>query len=210
MINSDIDSLIETMDNDFDLVNKILNNKKLNLNDDYDKINYTYYSMFCTHYDSFLLLIQNKLFSSAILLLRTMLELYVKSYYLEFIEKEKKTSILDFLNGKKDFPNFFNMAKKLEEHANVSGAKFDGVFKQFTKSELASYEKFSLFSHGKGEYLKATFEHQKISYTSQQITDVLKTAKGLFETLSTLLMYVQGFNDEVKILVNTYQEEQLW
>jgi len=209
MINSDIDSLIEIMDNDFDLVNKILNNKKLNLNDDYDKINYTYYSMFCTHYDSFLLLIQNKLFSSAILLLRTMLELYVKSYYLEFIEKEKKTSILDFLDDKKDFPNFFNMAKKLEEHTNVSGAKFDGVFKQFTKSELASYEKFSLFSHGKGEYLKATFEHQKISYTSQQITDVLKTAKGLFETLSTLLMYVQGFNDEVKILVNTYQEEQL-
>jgi len=91
------------------------------------------------------------------------------------------------------------MTKKLEEHTDISEAKFDVFFKQFIKSELASYKKFSSFSHGNGEYLKATFEHQKISYTTQQITDVLKTAKGLF----------QGFNDEVKLLVNTYQEEQL-
>jgi len=52
-------------------------------------------------------------------------------------------------------------------------------------------------------------KHQKISYTTRQITEVLKTAKGLFQTLSLLLMYDQGFNDEVKLLVNTYQEEQL-
>jgi hypothetical protein len=56
--------------------------------------------------------------------------------------------------------------------------------------------------------LKATFEYKKITYTTQQVTDILKTAKGLFETLSLLLMYVQGFNDEVKLLVNRFQEEQ--
>lgn len=208
MVKSNIDTLLEMMDKDFDLVYKLLNKKELDLNDEYNRINNTYYNIFCHHYESFLILTNNNGYSSAILLLRTMLELYVKSYYLEFIEKEKTTSILDFLDDKKDFPSFFNMTEKLEEHTDVSGAKFDGVFKQFTKSELASYKKFSLFSHGKGEYLKATFEYQKITYTTQQVTDILKTAKGLFETLSLLLMYVQGFNDEVKLLVNRFQEEQ--
>jgi len=209
MIKLNIDNLLEMMDKDFVLVHEILDKKKLTLDNDYNKINYTYYTMFCSHYESFFILIQNNHFSSAILLLRTMLELYVKSYYLEFIEKEKKTSILDFLDDKKKFPNFFEITRQLEEHTDESGAKFDGVFKQFTKSGLASYEKFSLFSHGKGEYLKVAFEHQKIIYNTNDITDVLKTAKGLFETLSVLLMYVQGFNDEVRLLVNTYQEEQL-
>ena len=205
----DIDTLLEIMDKDFVLVHKILDKKNLTLDDDYDKINYTYYMMFCSHYESFFILIQNNHFSSAILLLRTMLELYVKSYYLEFIEKKKNTSILDWLDNKTKFISFIKMVENLESHTDVSGAKFDGVFKQFTKSKLASYEKFSLFSHGKGEYLKATFEHKKLIYNTNDITDVLKTAKGLFQTLSLLLMYVQGFNDEVKLLVNTYQEEQL-
>lgn len=208
MVKNNIDTLLDMMDKDFDLVHEILDKKKLTLDDEYNKTNHTYYIMFCYHYESFHILIQNNYFSSAILLMRTMLELYVKSYYLEFIEKEKQTSILDFLDDKKDFPSFFNMTQKLEEHTDVSGAKFDGVFKQFTKSGLASYEKFSLFSHGKGEYLKATFEHKKITPTNQQVTDILKTAKGLFRTLSLLLMYVQGFNDEVKLLVNRFQEEQ--
>ncbi len=209
MIKLNIDDLLKKMGKDFVLVHEMLDKKKLTLDDDYNKINYTYYSMFCSHYESFFILIQNNHFSSAILLLRTMLELYVKSYYLEFIEKKKNTSILDWLDNKTKFISFMKMVEELESHTDVSGAKFNGVFQQFTKSELASYEKFSLFSHGKGEYLKATFEYQKISYTTQQITDVLTMAKGLFETLSLLLMYIQGFNDEVKLLVNRYQEEQL-
>jgi len=135
-----------------------------------------------------------------------MLELYVKSYYLEFIERKNNTSILDLLENKKKFPNFFEMVKKLEEYTDISGATFDGVFKQFTKSELASYEKFSLFSHGKGEYLKASFIHNKLSYTEQQLLDVIQTAKGLFETLSLLLFYVQGFHDELKDIISELQK----
>ena len=201
-----MENLLKVMDKNFSLIHNILDNKELNLNDDYNKVNYTYYSMFCTHYESFLILLQNNHFSSALILLRTILELYVKSYYLEFIERKNNTCILDLLEDKKKFPIFFEMVKELEEHTDISGAKFDGAFKQFTKSELASYEKFSLFSHGKGEYLKATFENQKISFTSQQINDVLKTAKGLFETVSLLLMYIQGFNSEIKFLIEHLQK----
>ena len=201
-----MENLLKIMDENFVLVHKILDNKELNLDDDYNKINFTYYNMFCTHYESFFILIQNNHFSSAILLLRTMLELYVKSYYLEFIERKNNTSILDLLENKKKFPNFFEMVKKLEEYTDISGATFDGVFKQFTKSELASYEKFSLFSHGKGEYLKASFIHNKLSYTEQQLLDVIQTAKGLFETLSLLLFYVQGFHDELKDIISELQK----
>ena len=203
-----MENLLKVMDKNFSLSYNILDNKELNLNNDYHKINYTYYSMFCTHYESFLILIQNNHFSSAILLLRTMIELYVKSYYLEFIERKNDMNIVDLLEDKKKFPNFFEMVKKLEEHNDILGAKFDGTFKQFTKSELASYEKISLFSHGKGEYLKTAFENQKISFSSQQINDVLKTAKGLFETLSLLLMYIQGFNDEVMLLIEQLKKNR--
>ena len=61
----------------------------------------------------------------------------------------------------------------------------------------------------KGEYLKASFEDQEINYTFEQIIDLLKTAKGLFDTLSLLLMYVQNFNDEIKIYVNRISDDNL-
>lgn len=205
-MNEKLDELIQTIDKNFVLIHKILDAKTLSLDNDYTKINHTYYTMFCSHYESFFILINSNYFSSAILLLRTMLELYVKSFYLEFIEKEKNTKILDFLDNKKQFLNFFDTVNKLEQHIDKSGAKFNSGFQQFTKSELASYEKFSLFSHGKGEYLKASFMHNKLSYTSQQILDVVTTAKGLFETLSLLLLYVQNFHDDVKNAINELQK----
>jgi hypothetical protein len=205
-MNEELSKIMQEIDRTFTLIHEKLDSKELNLDDDYKKINYTYFSMFCSHYESFLILIQNHHFSSAILLLRTMLELYVKSFYLEHIEKEKNTNVLDFLEDKIQFPTFFNMVKALENHIDKSGAKFDGAFKQFTKSELASYEKFSLFSHGKGEYLKASFIHNKLSYTEQQLLDVIQTAKGLFETLSLLLFYVQGFHDELKDIISELQK----
>lgn len=196
---------MQIIDKNFILIRKMLDAKTLSLDDDYKKINHTYYKMFCSHYESFFILINNNHFSSAILLLRTLLELYVKSFYLEFIEKYKNTKILDYLDDKKQFPKFFDMVKQLEQHTDKSGSKFNGMFQQFTKSGLASYEKFSLFSHGKGEYLRASFMHNKLSYTSQQVLDVVATAKGLFETLSFLLFYVQGFHDDLKKIISELQ-----
>lgn len=201
-MNKKIDELIQTMEKNFELIHKIYNEKNLNLNDDYKRINHTYYLMVCSHYESFFILIKSNHFSSAILLLRTMLELCVKSYYLEFIEKEKKTEISGFLDDIKKFPEFFDMAKKLEIHTDKSGAKFNGTFKQFTRAELASYQKFSLFTHGKGEYLKAIFTNNKLcSYKSEQILEILENAKFFFEALALLFFYTQGFNNELKDIV---------
>lgn len=205
-MNEKLKELMQIIDKNFVLIHEILGAKTLSLDDDYTKINHTHYTMFCSHYETFFILIKNNHFSSAILLLRTMLELYVKSFYLEFIEKEKNTKILDFLDDKKQFPKFFDMVKQLEQYRDKLGAKFNGVFQQFTKSELASYEKFSLFSHGKGEYLKASFIHNTLSYTNQQILDVVATAKGLFETLAIFLLYIQGFHDDLKDVINELQK----
>lgn len=95
------------------------------------------------------------------------------------------------------------MAKKLGEFESASGDSFDGFFSQFTKSQLASYEKFSFFSHGNGEYVKAFFKYGKVSFTSEQIYDVIETAKGMFRTFAMLLFVVQEKNDQLgKVLKN--------
>jgi hypothetical protein len=93
------------------------------------------------------------------------------------------------------------MAKELEEYEHPSFGSFKGAFKQFTKSELASYEKFSLFSHGRGEFIKAFYIHDEISYTTEQISDIILTAKGLFEQLSLLLFLTHDKRKEGLLLL---------
>ncbi|GGB55231.1 hypothetical protein GCM10011502_30240 [Oceanisphaera marina] len=140
--------------------------------------------------------------SSGIVLVRTMLEIYVKSYYLEFIAKERGDNVIDYIEENKDFPSFFQMTKELEEVKSPKGDSFEGVFSQFTKNYLASYEKFSLFSHGKGAFLKAYYEHEKMSYNTEQITDVLYTVKGMFSTIAMLFFIIQGMHEELGEFIN--------
>lgn len=190
--NQNLTSILQEIDSIYDFVHSMKNDENFDLSDEYRKLNLTYYNIFCAHVESAFILIDSGHFSSAILLMRTILELYVKSFYLQFIEKKKGTSISDFLSNTKDFPSFFKMIETLENFMSANGEGFGGSFIQFSKSELASYEKFSLFSHGKGEYLRASYDNQKLSYTTEQVCEVLLTAKGLFEMLSLLLFLVQG------------------
>lgn len=199
--NQKVISILQEIDSIFDFVHRIKKDESFDLSDEYRKLNLTYYNIFCAHLESAFILINSGHFSSAILLMRTILELFVKSFYLQFIEKEEGTSISDFLSNTKDFPSFFKMLDTLEGYKNVNGDGFGGSFIQFSKSELASYEKFSLFSHGKGEYLRASYDNQKLSYTTEQICEVLLTAKGLFEMLSLLLFLVQDDQASLGILL---------
>lgn len=195
------EEILKEIDEMFSSIHSLIDESTLELDDQYKRINYTYFKMFFCHFESLFILTTNNHFSSAILLMRTMLELFVKSFYFEFIEKEDGTLVDDFLVGKKDFPNFFNMTKALEEYKHDSFGSFMGSFKQFTKSGLASYEKFSLFSHGRGEVLRTFNDHNKISYTIEKISDVLLTAKGLFEQLSLLLFFVQNKKHEGSLVL---------
>lgn len=190
----------------FIFIHDLFDEPGLNLEDQYKRMNYTYFKMFCCHFESFFILTIENHFSSAILLMRTMLELFVKSYYFEFIEKEKGSCVEDFLDGKKDFPSFFTMTKALEQYKHDSFGDFRESFNQLTKKNLASYEKFSLFSHGKGEVLKGFYKHKDISYTTEQISDVLLTAKALFEQLSLLLFFTQNKTHEARLLLKKIKQ----
>ena len=185
------------IDEDFCFIHELLEEAKVDPKKDYAKINLTYFQMFCTHYESFYILLRSNHFSSGILLMRSMLELYVKSYYLEFIAKKKNEEVMDYLDGKIKYPSFFVMVKELGEFESASGDSFEDFFSQFTKSQLASYEKFSFFSHGNGEFVKAFYKHGKVSFTSEQMSDVIETAKGMFRTFAMLLFVVQEKNDQL-------------
>ena len=204
--NEKIEVIINDVNELFTFIHDLIDESKLDLEDQYKRIGYTYFKMFCCHFESLFILTTNRHFSSAILLMRTMLELFVKSYYFEFIEKEKGSCVEDFLDGKKDFPNFFMMTKALEEYEHDAFGDFKESFRQFTKSGLASYEKFSLFSHGRGEVLKACYKHRNISYTTEQISDVLLTAKGLLEQLSLLLFFTQDRTHETELLLKKIKQ----
>jgi len=208
-MNEQVKNILKEIEDDNIFFHELFDSNDVDLSDEYKKINYAYFRIIAGHYEAFINLIYSGHFSSGILLLRTMLELYVKSYYLEFIAKNNNDSVLDYINDTKKFPDFFTMVKNLENYKNESEAGFDGFFEQFTKNNLASYEKFSLFSHGKGEFLKGFYRHHdKMIYSTEQITDVLQTAKGLFETLGILLFFVQNKNNKLKLLLDNIQSKK--
>ena len=49
--------------------------------------------------------------------------------------------------------------------------------------------------------LSAFYKHNKISYTTEQTSDVLLTAKGIFEQLSLLLFFTQNENHKIGLLL---------
>ena len=198
----DLEKIYKEIEDEYKLFHSLFDMDNVDTSDEYKKINYAYFRVFATHYESIPQLIRTGYISSGIVLVRTMLETFVKSYYLEFIAKNNGDIALDYIKDVKQFPNFFEMTQQLENVKNENEIGFDGVFSQFTKSFLASYEKYTLFSHGKGEFLKAYYEHEKISYTSEQISEVLLTVKGMFAGLAMLLFHIQGSEKELKHFIN--------
>lgn len=204
-MNQEVKHILNDIEEAFVLVHEFLEKENIDLGGEYKKINYTYFRMFCSHLESLVILTRSNHYSSGILLLRTMLELYVKSYYLEFVAKSRNENVSEFLDDNVKYPSFFKMTEELENYFKKHGKEFSGVFSQFTKRNLASYEKFSFFSHGTGEILKAFYNHDNITFATEQITDVLKTSKGLFVTFSMLLCVVQDKQQILGNLLESYK-----
>ncbi|NWB50598.1 DUF6988 family protein [Pseudomonas gingeri] len=201
MSQEEINRILAELKTNYELVQALVRADRYSLDTEYKKINYTYYRMFCSHYEAFVILVEGQYFSSSIVLLRTMLELFVKSFYLQFIEQDKGSKVTDFLMSEKNFPSFFKMVSDLESYKPQDYKGFEGAFSQFTKANLASYEKYSLFSHGRGELLKRYYETNRIAFSTQDVHDVLLTANGLFEMLSLLLFAVQGSTHHLGMLL---------
>lgn len=170
--------------------------------DEYKRLNNTYYKLVAMHYGSFLIQFHYNKFSSAIVLSRTILEVSIKSFYCEFIEKAKNRKIKNILSQEYKFSE---MLEQLDEYKDKSSAGFNGFFSQFSKKSLATYQQLSLFTHGKGEYLEAFYEHGSLSFTSKQIYEILNMMYKLFLNLSIFRLFVYGYFDEVKYLITKYE-----
>lgn len=181
----------------------IYKNLKIDMDDQYQRINVAYFGLFKSHFDSFLLLIKNNEFISAIVVARTMLELYVRCFYLAFIEKPKGTDVIQLLNQKKDL-KFSDMSSALDSYKHPVNGDFQTHFKQYTKQGIALYEKYSSLIHGRGEIITALYNANNIDnifFDYQDIEDTLLTIKGMYETFALQFLYVQGNEVMTKRLV---------
>lgn len=199
------EKLIKNMNKSFEDIYQYFEKIDFKTEDEYKKLNNTYYKLVAMHYESFLIQLDYDKFSSAIVLLRTILEVSIKSFYCELIEKAKNISIEYILSDDYKFPNFFKMLEQLDEYKDKSGAEFNGFFSQFSKKGLATYEKLSFFTHGKGEYIKVFYEHGSLSFTSKQIYEISITMHKLFLFLSIFRLFVYGYLDEIKYLIAKYE-----
>ncbi|EPY4221365.1 hypothetical protein ACXDJL_000086 [Klebsiella pneumoniae] len=194
----------------FLFIKELSNDKQEVSEDDYINLNRAYFRL-CTHfYDSFLMMIGNGNPFPAIVVLRSILEVYTKAIYLEFIEKPKKTDVKPLISGEKEFPQFFKMAAALDKFGEEGKNGLEGMFIQFTKQGLAQYEKFSLFTHGRGEFLQAFMKSDTVALHPNDVSDLIYTARGMYETFSLCYFGVQGLTREFQKLKNELQKSALY
>ncbi len=202
-----MEKLYLEMRNAFYNINFFLDTLDFESKDEYKKINRTYFLINRKHYEAFLVLIDYQHSPSAFVLARTILETFVKSCYLEYIEKPKDTLINDFLMEIKEFPKLYDMANKLESYTHPSCSKFEGFFKQFLKKELATYEKLSFFSHSNGKYIQAFNEKGSVNLSQEDVFNVMNLMHKMF--ISSALFHLLAFEyfDELKLLTKIYESD---
>lgn len=199
---------LEELDQRFKLIQSYIDIDKFDLSDDYKKINLAYYCIVGQLVESTGSLIVAGRFISTAALARTILELHIKSFYLEFIEKPRNSKVSDFIDETIKFPIFVNMAKILDDFKNEDGRDFGGTFGQFTKRQLGSYNKLSLFTHGKGELLKVYFDKPRTGFSTETKVELLQNIIFYYSTLSLLLFHVQGMEDAmIALLLDIVESE---
>jgi hypothetical protein len=198
--------LYEEMQNAFYIINSLVDSLDFESKDEYKRINRTYFLINKKHYEAFLVLIDYQHNPSAFVLARTILETFVKSCYLECIEKPKNKSINDFLMEKKKFPPLYAMVQELESYKHSSGSVFGGFFNQFLKKELATYEKLSFLSHSNGEYIQAFNEKGSVKLSQEDVFSVMNFMHKMF--ISNALFHLLAFEyfDELKLLTKIYEK----
>lgn len=194
----------------FLLIEELSNGKQEPSDEDYINLNRAYFRV-CTHfYDSFLMMIGSFKPFPAIVILRSFQEVYTKAIYLEFIERPKKTDVKPLISGEKNFPSFFHMATALDKFGKEGKNGLEGSFIQFTKQGLAQYEKFSLFTHGRGEFLQAFMKSDKVALHPSDVSDLINTARGMYETFSLCYFGVQKLGSEFQKLNNELHKSALY
>lgn len=190
----------------FGIIEKVISKEQIDTSEDYKKIVFVYYKLFYNHFYAFNILFESSGESSAIVILRTMLELFIRAHYLFFIEKPNGTSINEILNTKKD-SNFYKMAKALDNYKDESDRGFGyNAFQQFTKKHMKTYEKLSWFSHGRGALLETFYKNPNTIYHEDDLENWLSLARNMFIIISMLLFFSQEnlnkYSDIIKKIDN--------
>lgn len=192
-------------------IQKCIDNHTCKTDDIYIKTNHVYFRICRDFYISAMTLIDRGYTYSAIVILRSFIETFTKAMYIEFIYKPERTDILPLISGSQDFPNFVNMSQNLDKfiseyQANTNQTESIDFFKQFTKRGLAQYQKFSFFTHSRGEYVMNLLESDNVRLDPRDIRDLILTAKGLYESFTLFYFGVQGKNDELRLLIEKLME----
>ena len=114
------------------------------------------------------------------------------------------------ISGEKDFPSFFKMTSALDKFGEEGKNGLEGMFKQFTKQDLAQYEKFSLFTHGRGEFVEAFMKMDNAQLCIEGVSDLIVTAKGMYETLSLHYFGLQKLTSELQRLAHELQKSTMY
>ncbi len=193
------------------LLIKDLSNRELAPSEnDYINLNRAYFRICTDFYDSFLIMIGKGSPFAAIVILRSLLEIFTKGIYLELIEKPKGTDIKPLISGEKDFPSFFKMASALDKFGEEGRNGLEGMFKQFTKQDLAQYENFSLFTHGRGEFVQAFMKSDKAILNPDAVSELIHSARGMYETFSVYYFGLQKQTSALRKLTNELQKSAMY
>ncbi|MGY3880268.1 hypothetical protein [Aeromonas veronii] len=102
------------------------------------------------------------------------------------------------------------MANELDKFGKEGKNGLEGMFKQFTKQDLAQYEKFSYFTHGRGEFIQAFMKADKVPLHPQDVCDIILSARGLYETFSLHYFGQQNQMNAFKMLANELQKSAMY
>lgn len=205
-LQNEMKKLYGAMQHHFYIINHFLDSLDFKPNDEYKKINRTYFLISRKHYEAFLVLINYQHYPSAFILARTILETFVKSCYIENILKSKNEPVNDFLMKENKFPKFFDMIKELESYEHPSGSKFNGFFSQFSKNELGTYEKMCYISHSSGKYIQEFNEKGSVNISQEDVFNIMKFMNKMFMTNTSFHLLAFEYFDETKLLTKIYEK----
>lgn len=208
-----LDLLVEKMIYSFEYICKVAEKLEFYVdNDEYKKLNKTYYYIITTHQKALLMLINNKYpkYTSSLILARTIIELFVKSFYCQIILKSKNKEV-DEIISEKAFKKikFVDMLKELDDYKDSKTNKtFGGFFIEFFKIKLGTYEKLSYFSHGKGEYFKYLYDSDcKKKLHPKSLFEILHTIHVCFICLTVFHLVAFGHKQEAKNIILKFKDE---
>jgi len=177
-------------------------------NDQYKRVNMVWYMLFDKHYYVFLKLIKDKNISSAFVLGRTLLELYARSFYMEFIEKAKGTDVKLYLGDEFKIKKFAQMCNDLDAYEHEDFGTFKQHFQQYKQTGLATYSLLSYFSHGRGYVIKQFFKKPEADFAFITVAESLNIMHGMYLMLSMLLLYVQNKPEHIPLINLHFQNFQ--